>query len=308
MYGTGLAVLLRPARLRAAPSTVMPFLTGLVLADETSPWRICAWIAVGTMLHACICRLNNVADYESDLLNVQRSKEPLIRGFVTIANVRTWALLELLILASWPLGLTEGVSRALWLAELVLISWGNIFQKRSRVDPRAVDLIYGITMALPALVASGGLVSMKSLGFFGMATFGYAFLNVTAGNLKDIQYDRLAGDRTSALACGVRLDGEAGTPLFPSRYRALVWCLTGTFLTSFLVWALAESLNALLIAGMAAAFLIVDLRARLGSQVALLPFAKPADPRYYTQGLSFLLVLVSTWMPLLFGICSRFMQ
>lgn len=180
--------------------------------DPASPvLAVCAASGWVTLFYLMSCKVNDLADIASDSANPQRSLSPLVSGAVSPLQATYWVLADLIILVVAlfiaPITLQ---SQILALAALVLTIYGNTFQKTSlRVHPLAMDLTYGLTMALLLAAASGLFGShMSPERIAAIAGFGFvvSLLNLVAGNFKDFHADRNAGSRTTAHALGCTVD------------------------------------------------------------------------------------------------------
>ncbi|MEV6303135.1 UbiA prenyltransferase family protein [Actinoplanes sp. NPDC051861] len=195
---------LRLSRAGLAPFTALSWVVGAGTATE-----FVLMGAGGLLLHAYACKVNDLADLDADRWAPARRDSPLVTGAVTPLRVTWWVLVELLVLAAGCAALPrDRWTAAGLLAVLVLTTWGNLFQKRSRaVSPLVVDHLFGIAVAAP-LALGGGPVPLAIALWLHMV-----ILNVTVGGIKDLDVDVRARARTSVQVLGVRrVDGRLIRP------------------------------------------------------------------------------------------------
>jgi 4-hydroxybenzoate polyprenyltransferase len=179
-------------------------------SDVISDLKIMLWSFV---LHLFICQLNNLADYISDRINPARRNEPLIAQRVSYSQAVRWVICAgSLLLVTSPYAF--GTSRASIIAILLIliVSYGNIYQKKSRISPIYIDYLYGLCMALPAIIvmlsSNAALDPTHLLVACGLG-LNFTVLNMFSGNLKDLIWDKAAGNRTTAISCGVTADPDS---------------------------------------------------------------------------------------------------
>jgi 4-hydroxybenzoate polyprenyltransferase len=193
---------------------VIPFALALVVAPWPGYSAAAAIVTYGAAVHLYACHINNLSDLADDRLNPARASDPLVTGDVDPHRVLVWIAAESVVLAALPLyGTDDNVLRAGFLGLLVINAYGNVFQKRSRfVSPLAMDYLFGFVNAayLPlCVVALSEPVTIKVVCLASSYGFQLVLINAFAGNLKDLEADRGAGLRTTAILLGVRTeDGQ----------------------------------------------------------------------------------------------------
>jgi 4-hydroxybenzoate polyprenyltransferase len=231
---------LRLTRMRAGALAAFPFTVGVLATGRHDLRAVIGWWCFGLGYHAYACVLNDLADLRTDRLDRSRRSAPLVSGAMTVrqASFAAVALGVALVAAesSAPASTRPPVT-----ALLVLVTYGNLRQKRSRwVPPWIMDALFGVAMAGPIVaVAASGTSGGAGLALWLFAAgFGVQMdlFNGVAGNLKDLAHDRQVGARTTALVLGVRPDG-AGVR-FTATYRA--YCV------ALLVLSAAASVGAVL--------------------------------------------------------------
>ncbi|WP_081998423.1 UbiA family prenyltransferase [Sinomonas humi] len=224
-------------RFRAVLSTLFPFVVGL-LWSESSTLSALTYLGWGALLHLFICQLNNLADYDTDKLNGSRQRDPLLSGELSRTRAAGWVLMDGIILSTTIPVVFSGIGARTGAAVLILlVSYGNIYQKKSRLSPIFIDYLYGLCMALPAALVRFSQANWVIGGRFlliGALGLTFTVLNMYAGNLKDLEWDRLAGSRTTAITCGVVVDAGTKTGFrFSVKYN-LVLLVPQSILTGLL--------------------------------------------------------------------------
>jgi 4-hydroxybenzoate polyprenyltransferase len=208
----------------ALPNTV-PFLLGALAAGVG--WRYASASVVWALLfYSYSCKVNDLADYSTDRLNTGRTRSPMISGLVSLERVAFWAAMELMLLTAVLVASpVTGIAKVCLLGLLVLTTWGNAFQKTSRVvHPAVMDHLFGLTMAAPMLIVCAGFGGSLTADFSLLAAsffFQMIVLNSYSGNLKDLDHDLAVGAQTVAIRFGVRRVHDQEW-YFPTRYRAFL--------------------------------------------------------------------------------------
>ncbi|MGW5188932.1 UbiA family prenyltransferase [Kribbella sp. NPDC004138] len=226
----------------ALPNTI-PFLLGALWAGADRQ-SVVASILWALLFYSYSCKVNDLADYRTDRLNAGRTRSPMISGRVQPERVGFWASIELILLtATLTASPVTALAKIGLLGLLVLTTWGNAFQKTSRVvHPAVMDHLFGLTMAAPMLLVCVGFGGTLTAGFGLLAAsffFQMVVLNSYSGNLKDLEHDLQVGAQTVATRFGVRrVDKQEWS--FPTRYRAfLLYAQVTSSLT--LCWGLLAS-------------------------------------------------------------------
>jgi 4-hydroxybenzoate polyprenyltransferase len=215
----------RLARIGFAPLTAVPFIVGGLAAD-LSPWTIVVLGLAGSMYHTYSCHINDLTDRVADEQNPARATSPLIAGTVTVERLTLWVAVEAAGLAAAACLLPENpLAKSGFLALILLTSWGNIFQKKSRrVSPLVTDLLFGVAVAAPlplTVMAVGVRVTWPHLVVSAALALQMAVTSATTGNIKDLDADRAAGLQTTALRLSVSRRGD-GTLAFTRSYASYV--------------------------------------------------------------------------------------
>ena len=222
-WRTAHAYLVVSRTLVALPNTV-PFVVGALLGglDLRTTALFTGW---ALLFYSYSCKVNDLADYRWDRHNAGRTRSPILKGTVLPEQVGLWAAFELIALtaavAAAPLPLS---SRTALLGLVVLTTYGNAFQKRSRVvSPLIMDHLFGLTMALPVIIcaALGSVVTTPAILL--STAFGYQMivLNSYSGNMKDLEHDLEVGAATTAVRLGVRRI-DTRTWRIPAAYRGFL--------------------------------------------------------------------------------------
>lgn len=299
---------LRLYRISVAAPISAAFLLGLEDADahKLSP-LLWLWL-LGILYHAYGCGLNDLADAEIDQRNPARKVSPLPGRILTVpealfaTNICGIGFLIVPWLARLPVR-----TFPLCAALAVLVTWGNIFQKRSRWIPALlIDWLFIPAAGGPVVI--GAMAADRHADFiYGIAlAFGVQMVlfNVAAGNLKDLRYDVAAGSRTTAVALGVTND-SSGLRLTDS-YRRYVIALQ-LVVMAVLLWSLPRVALPWPIA--------CDILATLFSVAALcdlLRMLRTNSPASNGRQLAIILnwmaliILVATREPLIAGIATLF--
>lgn len=216
---------LQISRLRMAPLAAIPYAVGARAGGGDALLVAGAW-SLGTLLHSYACFVNDLADAEDDAANPQRSRSPLVTGAIEWSRVLHAALLHVVVFALILRTMSPDPSATLGLVGLwSLMTYGNIFQKRSRsVSPLMMDFLCGVAMGSPVVVAC--LLAdpgVPQAAVWLAVCFGLqlALANGAAGNLKDLEADRDSELRTTAIVMGVDVD-ERGLIVAPPVYRRYV--------------------------------------------------------------------------------------
>ncbi|MEO3923327.1 UbiA family prenyltransferase [Micromonosporaceae bacterium B7E4] len=212
-------------RVGLAPFTAVPWFTGGAVAGAGAP-ALAALVCGGLALHIVACLVNDLADLAADRTNPARRGSPLVSGAVAQVQVAWWVLLLVTALtAGCCLLPTSRWATAGLVCVLLLTLWGNLFQKKSRrVPPPVVDHLFGLAMAatLPlAALAAGGRPSVAVVAVAVAFALQMVVMNATVGGLKDLDVDRAAGARTTAIVLGVRRRAPAGLTV-PRPFRVYV--------------------------------------------------------------------------------------
>jgi 4-hydroxybenzoate polyprenyltransferase len=178
---------------------------------------------LGLALHCFACIVNDLADLPADRANPSRAKSALVAGSVSQNEATYLCLLMLLGLAAFVAASRGPVSSRLELVALwALMAYGNTYQKRSRrVPPLVMDQLCGVALAAPlpiSIALLGGSINATDWVLTVAYGLQLSLANSVAGNLKDLDADRLAGLRTVAIAAEVFLTPE-GRVNAPSAYK-----------------------------------------------------------------------------------------
>ena len=221
----------RLCRLSIVAPISVAFLLGTTDASVIHPRTVALLWLLGFFYHAYGCGLNDIADADVDRRNPGRRHSPLPGNLITrqeallVTNLAGIGFLMLPLLAHFPISVFYGC------ATLAAIqTWGNLFQKRSRWVPTvAVDWMFIAAVGGPVLLGAWAVGTRPG---YAVITTGLAFgmqmvlFNVLAGNIKDIEFDALAGSKTTALMLGVRwVDGGLEIPRRYARYVVLLEAL-----------------------------------------------------------------------------------
>lgn len=305
----------RLCRLSIAAPISVAFLLGTTDASVIRPGTVALLWLLGILYHAYGCGLNDLADADIDRGNPGRRHSPLPGNLLTrqealfATNLVGIGFLMLPPLAHFPVSVFYGC------AVLAAIqTWGNLFQKRSRWVPTVVvDWMFIPAAGGPVLL--GAWAAGVHVGYAVIA-IGLAFgmqmvlFNVLAGNMKDIEFDALAGSKTTALMLGVRaVDGRLEIPRRYARYVVLLETLCiAAMVAAAPLSSRAWEVLCCVAAGIAAVVGAWDLRRMLvtrssaakGRQfaiiynwVALMALVAAREP--IVAGISLLLTLV--WVP-----------
>lgn len=212
------------SRTLAALPHAVPFLVGAVIAG-LRPWWVAAAICWALLIYSYSCKVNDLADYRWDRFNEGRTRSPILNGVVLPEQVGLWAAVELMILtASATAAPIDWVPKSALLGLIALTTYGNAFQKRSRlIHPIVMDHLFGVAMAAPIVVCAGlgGPVDASVLLLSVSFLYQMVVLNSYSGNLKDLEHDLAVGAGTTAIRLGVRRVGTR-TWSFPLAYRAFL--------------------------------------------------------------------------------------
>lgn len=234
----GAADLLALTRLHAASWLTLLVIAGWVVEPGHLTWhRVVELGSFAALTSSLGFTVNNIADRDRDALDPSRASAPLVSGRVSthaalvLACGCQLAALAVLLISALP---AEAVG--IGLICLALITAGNAYQKSVGRFAPLMDFIFGFGMGL--MVVFGGVagdqpltrrVVLVALAVAAQMTL----LNVTAGNLKDLDVDAASpGTTTTALVLGVRPGAAAGRPIYSRRYATFV-------VTSHLGWVAA---------------------------------------------------------------------
>ena len=209
----------------------MPYAVGAAFPEGASLRGTLLAGAAGAVLQAACGLINSVVDRHSDATHPRKLDLPLVTGRIqprpalVVAAFGLLAYLSL-VLAAAPAG---GTVAALVVVGIVQV-YVNVQQKRSRlVPPPVMDLLFGSTFGLSMLAfALGTLGTSRALTMLAfVVTLDAVALNVLAGNIKDLRWDALVGDRTTALVLGVTAEAgsEPTTLLLTRSYRRVAIAL-----------------------------------------------------------------------------------
>lgn len=314
---------MRLYRLSIAAPISVAFLLGATDASVTRPGTVALLWLLGVFYHAYGCGLNDLADADIDSVNPGRRHSPLPGNLITrqealyATNLAGIGFLLLPLLTGFPVRVCYGCA-----VLAVLQTWGNLFQKRSRWVPTGVvDWLFIPAAGGPVLLGAWATGTHTE---YVVITTGLAFgmqmvlFNVLAGNIKDIEFDALAGSKTTALALGVRVvDGRltiprryaryvvlletlcvaamiAAAPL-PSRPWAVLCCALAAIAVGFAAWDLRRVLETRTSAAKGRQFAII---ANWAGLMALVAAREPA-----VAGVSLLATLL--WVPTVRWLESR---
>jgi 4-hydroxybenzoate polyprenyltransferase len=211
------------ARLRYAGATTFAFvIAAWVGPSAVRPGQILTLVCAGTIYHALACTINDIADRHSDSLNPHRATRPLVSGTTSVAAASyfsaalgvTFFVISLFVWHGWFLGLACAV--------LALNVVCDAFPK-TRLIPPAWDVIFGIAMAGCVILGAacwGRRVTEPAILIAVCYGLWCAFFNTSASNLKDLQWDQLATNRTSSMFFGCHVDAS-GVFCLSRRYQ--IW-------------------------------------------------------------------------------------
>lgn len=241
-----------------------------VISAGARPYQGVLALSWTILYYAYSCKINDLADLKTDRLDPAR-KGPLIDGRLSPERVSYWAITELIILCATAfLSPIAQISKLMIVGLLFLTTYGNAFQKRSRLlHPVVMDGLFGITMASPIIAAAlafGGNINPGLV--YLSAAFGLQMvvLNVYSGNFKDLEHDRSVGSRTTSLALGVRRISTS-TWEIPRKYKSFIYAIQlSSFGFIILTNLTCDNLAATLIAVSCAGAATVALRERINKQ------------------------------------------
>lgn len=209
-----------------------PYLLAAAYVPGLSPWRCGAVGMAGMWLHVGTAVVNDLADREADSYHPRRAERPIVSGRVSQTTALAIACACLAAFAICALIASPSCSLLAALAPVAALQvWGNIRQKRSRwIAPPVMDLLFGLTLAAPMILIPWTFSTEIQLAYLLLSLtllFDAAALNVMVGNTKDLEHDRQAGDRTTALMLGVRSTGKPPVLRWDWRFQAYSLTLLG---------------------------------------------------------------------------------
>jgi hypothetical protein len=155
----------------------------------------------------------------------------------------------------------------------------NVFQKRcGPIGAFAFDVVFGCTLGLPiAAFAIANRTCSLAIGALAICeALDWTTTNVIVGNLKDLYWDNLVGDHTTAIALGVKALSQDGAEVELSRQYQLVTVglllIRGTFMVVAL--SLLRAGPALMILCLSLALTGLGLWARAAFQHPFRPYAR----------------------------------
>ncbi|WP_433722486.1 UbiA family prenyltransferase [Nocardia sp. CA-129566] len=228
----------RLGRLRLVAFAAIPFLLGVLAVPSADLVIAGRLVLYGVVLHLFACHVNDFADLEYDRANPVRRESPLVTGTVAPSRVLLWILTEAIVLSAtiWtspiPLWVRVGLFSMLFVA-----GYGNIFQKRSSwISPLVMDYIFGFGSAVHLMFTAGALGAViRPVLVVVVVINGFVLVMVNSygGNLKDLEHDRGAGLRTTAIVSGVVTCG--GRLVFTATYVAFLTVAQAGVVTGALI-------------------------------------------------------------------------
>jgi 4-hydroxybenzoate polyprenyltransferase len=170
-------------------------------------------VAVGVLFHVCAHVANDVIDLPIDHTDPRRARDPMVLGRVSLPWGLWIAVSTLPLMALLLLGRPVAVTAALAVALLGLY---DIVGKTIPV-PFLADLVQGAGWAALVLMGAGvggrpGAATWWAAGF--VVVF-IAMINGVHGAVRDVENDRRAGAKTTAVLLGARIR-DGGMVLPPS--------------------------------------------------------------------------------------------
>ncbi len=219
-------------RLQIAGLAAFPYLLGPLASDASlRAGQLAALVLLGVLFNAYGCTVNDLADARTDRLNPVRQRSPMVDGSTTRRFALVFAAVQALAIVALGSRLStgRGVLVLTVFVLLLIASYGNVYQKRfGGLHPPAMDLLFGMFMAAPLLLASeiaGGRIS----AFLFLLTCAFALhaalLNALIGNLKDLAHDHSVRAKTSAILLGARQANQKGPVQVTRAYAIYVLAL-----------------------------------------------------------------------------------
>ena len=157
-------------------TAVLPLIGAGTANGAVNGWQVAGLLGTAVAYHLYAYLLNDLIDLPLDKTQPSRQNYPLVRGLVTVQQVRLWVAVQLpiLLLLWWSLG-ADGLA-------LLCLAWAvggmtlyNFVGKRSPLPP-LTDLVQGSSWA--AFLLFGGFVvgqptpqTWMAAGFIIMCTF-----------------------------------------------------------------------------------------------------------------------------------------
>jgi 4-hydroxybenzoate polyprenyltransferase len=238
-------------RLECLPLLSAPFLLGCAVSPAGSSTTAYAWFGAGLALHGLSCASNDIADRELDAHDPRRANRPLTSGRVPVRHAVVLSVLLGALFALAVLILPSEHPSLLWIS-LGLTVWGNTRQKRSRVPTPVSDLLWGVSVAAPllAFTPEPGIGHVAATAALALVVTAF---DVAGGDIKDLDTDRRAGLRTTAIVLGLRpgphgIDTSTAFRLATTTGYAMTGalCLTSLIIASARLPLLLAALTALL--------------------------------------------------------------
>lgn len=234
-----------PRRLESLARLIRLFPMGITalypivgLATSTGPASAGDWlslVALGVLFHVYAHVANDVIDLSLDLTDPRRGRDPMVLGLVSPQWGLWIALSTLPVMALLLLGQPIGVAGSL-AAAVALLGCYDIASKSLPI-PFLADLVQGAGWSTLVLVGAGvgGGPSGATWWAAGFVVAFVAMVNGVHGAVRDVENDRRAGAKTTAVVLGARIR-EAGILLPPTivGYTAILQLALGGTLAGLL--------------------------------------------------------------------------
>lgn len=209
-------------------TAVLPLIGAGTVTGLVTVWQVGGLLVTAVSYHLFAYLLNDLIDLPLDRSQPARAEYPLVRGLVTVRQVRAWVLLQLpILLGLWWILAGDGRS-LLWLMWAVVgMTIYNWWGKHCPLPP-LTDLVQGSSWAA-LLLYGAAVVGMPTGQTWSAAGFIIVYIllvNGINGSLRDLANDFAFGARTTALWLGARPFPD-GHFMIPNRLRvyALFWQL-----------------------------------------------------------------------------------